>query len=354
MMGHMGWRLGRRPGLDGLRGVAILLVLACHGFSTTSWFRTAGSVGVTLFFTLSGFLITDILLGGITLGRFYRNRALRLFPALGVVLAVCGSIEVAAHFTTPLALLPVVFYSANWAAVFGANNELMRHTWSLAVEEQFYLVWPFVLLAARRWRRGPEVAVTSLAVVSLAMVPAHWHDYQWLNDGTDVRAFGLLVGAGLAIAARRGLPALTAHWAPVLGLGALLAFAVCWVSVQDVAYRIVPVAVPLVAAALIWTACWAPGRMLTSAPLRYFGERSYGIYLWNFPFIVLAQEVFGFTLGVSLIALALSIGAAELSWRLVERPFLAMKSHGSSRDERGSYAAAACAARRASASADPK
>ena len=214
------------PGLDGLRALAVLAVLAYH--LDVGW-AAGGLLGVGIFFTLSGFLITDLLLeswvrGGIDLGRFWLRRARRLLPALFVILVI-----VAAWVTLLRpeeldslrgAVASAAAYVNNWWLIFSDIPYVDRfgppsplgHLWSLAVEEQFYLVWPFVLLAGlrllrepvRRARVRPRLAAATLvlAAASAVLMALLYHpgfDSTRVYDGTDTRAFGLLIGAALAM-----------------------------------------------------------------------------------------------------------------------------------------------------------
>ena len=166
-----------RPELDGLRGIAILAVLAAHT-GVPGFADGGGGAGVTLFFVLSGYLITSLLLaerdknGRVDLRAFYVRRALRLLPALAAVLVVvvvlllAGLAPAAAVADTNYAIViaGVVAYVANWVAVAGQSIGMLGHTWSLAVEEQFYIVWPAMLLAGRRFGRTAEATRCCSAV----------------------------------------------------------------------------------------------------------------------------------------------------------------------------------------------
>jgi len=213
----MNFRLGYRPALDGLRAIFVLMVMASH---TEMPFFRGGGLGVTGFFVLSGFLITSILVrerndtGGINLKAFYARRALRLFPALFVLLAACAVCTIA--FSTG-AKADAYWQGIGWALAYVSNwplaiyDELtawiglLGHTWSLAVEEQFYLTWPLILVALlslkmkRRWLVG--------AALLLALASAIWRLVLYSNDvavarlyyGTDTRAEALLIGCALGL-----------------------------------------------------------------------------------------------------------------------------------------------------------
>jgi peptidoglycan/LPS O-acetylase OafA/YrhL len=195
------WRLGRRPELDGLRGIAILLVVARH--ADTPGCASGGAIGVTMFFTLSGFLITSLLLeesastGRVDLAAFYRRRALRLFPALfaciavTIVLAVLLGTWIASEQMVAAALL----YFGNWALIARAEAGVLGHTWSLSVEEQFYVTWPLVLVLFGRSRRAVIWLAGTGALVSVGLrFKLYSGDTLWrVAYGTDTKADALLV-----------------------------------------------------------------------------------------------------------------------------------------------------------------
>jgi peptidoglycan/LPS O-acetylase OafA/YrhL len=315
------WRLGHRPSLDGIRGIAILLVLVCHFIGRGLWGGSpaVGTAGVEVFFVLSGFLITALLVeahsrpGGISLARFYERRARRLLPALFLLVAVCWILGVAAGVHQPV--LPTLFYYANWT--HGNDSGLLLHTWSLSIEEQYYLVWPLLLIVALRWRRGPLLLACLGAGASLLARLAH--DDPWsLYRSTDTEAWGLLLGSALAILAHRGLPELRLpSWALALLVGPLFALALA--PGATFGYVWVSALAPIVAVVLVWSATCQ--RAFAWAPLRYLGRRSYGLYLWHVP-VILVLSNGPLTPVTMTFALGLSLALAELSWRCVESPFL--------------------------------
>src|SRR5215208_5907088 len=348
------------PGLDGLRAVAVLAVIAYHlGFG---W-APGGLLGVAVFFTLSGYLITDLLLGQwsggrLRLGNFWIRRARRLLPALFVMLVVVVAWITIADPSQLSSLRGAVISSAlyvnNWWLIDQNVSYFARfappsplgHLWSLAVEEQFYLVWPWLMLLGLRLvkeRPGPlavrpRLALFTLAlgVVSAVLMAVLYHpgfDSTRVYDGTDTRAFGLLFGAALAmvwpsrhltanvtVGARRILDGLgvaglvvialliwrTNDYSPFLYQGGMVLLSVATVSVI---------------AAVVHPACRL-GPALGWRPLRWIGVRSYGLYLWMFPIIVLTSPTV--TTGIEPLRAALqvaaSIGVAALSWRFIEEP----------------------------------
>jgi peptidoglycan/LPS O-acetylase OafA/YrhL len=352
-------RAGQRylPGLDGLRALAVLAVIAYH--LNLSW-APGGLLGVGVFFTLSGYLITDLLLGqqeatgGLRLADFWLRRARRLLPALFVMLAVVVAWVTLLDRTQLPAIRGAVAASAgyvsNWwliaqhssyFAQFGPASPV-GHLWSLAVEEQFYLIWPWLLWLGLRWGRGRGGARTKLAAATLllAMVSAvamavlyrPGYDPTRVYDGTDTRAFGVLIGAALAFVwpSRHLHEDVTKSTRWVIEGAGAAGLAVVAVLVwrtgeySPFLYRggmvLLSGATALIVAAAVSPAAKF-GRVLGSQPLRWLGVRSYGIYLWHYPIIVLTTPAGGReSLARGTLQVAASIGAAALSWRYVEEP----------------------------------
>ncbi|MGO2747103.1 acyltransferase family protein [Microbacterium sp.] len=352
----------RFAGLDGLRAVAVTLVVIYHLFPGSP--LRGGFVGVDVFFVISGFLITSLLLRTSRVGRlgsprrlidFWRRRARRLIPALVVVVTVCATAAwlVGGDLLVGMGrqVLGSATFSYNWLAVadgadyFAATApELFRNFWSLAVEEQFYVVWPLllplVLLIPGRW---PRVAL----VIAAAGGSAWWMaqlvgrgEVTRAYFGTDAHAFGLLIGIALALAvvnmpdrawmrsrgARSGV-----LLAGFVGLGAIVVAASMPETADAATFPgsllLATGGSALAVFAGIWPGSWF-GRGLDVAPLKWIGDRSYGIYLWHWPVLVLllvGTQGFGPEAGVpvwtGVLALVVSVGAAALSYRFVEVPF---------------------------------
>jgi peptidoglycan/LPS O-acetylase OafA/YrhL len=349
------------PGLDGLRAVAVLSVIAFHlGFG---W-APGGLLGVGIFFTLSGYLITDILLsqlsarGRIKLGAFWLGRARRLLPALFVMLAIVIAWVTVFGPAQPdqfrKAVVSAVFYVNNWQQIFAnvsyfarfAPEGPLNHLWSLSVEEQFYILWPFLLLLGvklvheRPLPSGvrPRLALVALAaaVVSSIEMAILYHpslDPSRIYYGTDTRAGGLLFGAALAMVwpSRRLSHRITLNARNTLdGLG-LLGLAVIAIMIWQVGefdsflyqggFVVLSLATVLVLMPLAHPACRL-GTWLGVRPLRWVGVRSYGIYLWQTPIIVLtmSKSVQSESLPVKALQFAAILGVSALSWKFIEEP----------------------------------
>jgi peptidoglycan/LPS O-acetylase OafA/YrhL len=314
-----------RPELDGLRGIAILVVLGAHtgvpGFS-----EGGGGAGVTLFFVLSGYLITGLLLaertrnGRVDLRAFYIRRALRLFPALAAVLIVVAALALTGLMPQAaseevdyrIVLLGVVCYVANWVAVAGQSIGMLGHTWSLAVEEQFYILWPTLLLAGLRLGRQRM----ALIVLLLIFLDTPYRLLLDLNGGfmhvfvgTDTRGDALLFGCVLAILETRWH--VTVGWLGLLGVAALAAL---WPADPGLGAQILFIPAAAIVSTLAVAGC---PTILAWRPLAFIGKISYGLYLWH-----------GLVIWWHLpwpVAVPLSIGIACVSYFVLERRFLRLK-----------------------------
>ncbi len=336
--------LGYRPNLDGVRALAVLLVAGVH---THPRLVPAGSIGVDIFFVLSGFLITTVLVeeldgrGRISIGRFYARRALRLLPALfGLLLAVAAyALLVAAPDTRRNALQEVVAaasYTRNltwWANVPGT---LLGHTWSLALEEQFYLVWPalltLVLHPHRSSRRLAAVFIAGFVVLTTLRTSGVVGPAALFIGRPDA----LLLGAALALlrrdygrlwvgaaAARQAAPA------AIVGTSGLILLAAS--DGADDLFGIGYTLAALAATALIYGLVvlneHGPGRLFAWRPAVAFGRMSYGFYLWHLPVLrwtdgrLIGQPA---TVRIGL-GLSLAVAATLLSYRLLEQPVLRLK-----------------------------
>ncbi len=351
------------PALDGLRGLAVVAVLLFHG----GWAGARGGfLGVDVFFVLSGFLITSLLLaergstGTISLRRFWSRRARRLLPAL---LLVVAAVAAAAPFFDPSAqvglrgdALAALAYVANWRFVlqgadyFGrtAADSPLNHLWSLAIEEQFYLAWPLVVLAVARRRRARAwvgaIALTGAAASATAMVLLHraGAGADRVYYGTDTRAHTVLIGATLAALLdprADGSSATAALWPRagrlllgVAGTGAAAALVAGVALVQGGEPWLYDGGLPLLslaAAILVGHAVLLPdgvlGSLLKVGPLCRIGRLSYGLYLWHWPLYLLLTAARTGLSGGSLLAgrLGATFALALVTERLLERPIRA-------------------------------
>ncbi len=338
--GHA-WRLGRRPALDGLRGVAVLLVIACHWLNLYAGIDAtpAGAAGVMVFFTLSGFLITALLLderardGRVSLAGFYARRALRLLPALVVFLVVAGAF----YGVSSAASGSVLLYVANWASLMGVELSGLGHTWSLAVEEQFYLIWPVAMLVSLRWRRGLVWLCAAGIAGSCALRFVLWDGGAGavrIYRGSDTEAFALLVGCLLAVLLHRGLLRPSPRgWPAGVALGVVSALAMMPATDWNSSV-VVPLVAPLAAAVAIWgVAGDVATRWLSSPVLRYVGRRSYALYLWHSLVLLAGAVLVGRTPMGLVVSLAALVLVVETSWLLVEAPCLRLKGRFQGRRE---------------------
>jgi peptidoglycan/LPS O-acetylase OafA/YrhL len=355
-------RLAYAPGLDGVRALAVTAVVLYHLGTTglhlgSHQLMRGGFIGVDVFFVLSGFLITSLLLaerattGKISIRQFYVRRARRLLPALYTMMAVVA-VAAAYGFTDYAArlrgdLLAAVTYVTNWWLIAGGSSyfgggdhpPMLTHLWSLALEEQFYVLWPLALIALTflrtrnsvlGWVGGAVLVSTLLA----AVLYSPWQDPSRIYYGTDTRLATPLLGALLAIVFRPWLwrGNLSAGVRRLLNAGGVVAIAglgIGTVVLDDqgaLLYRGGFLVVAILAGVLVLAAAHpgaAIGRVLGVAPLRWLGERSYAIYLWHWPIFAVTRPGINNSLNVVLdtvLRVGLTLLAADLSYRFVETP----------------------------------
>lgn len=342
------------PGLDELRALAVLAVIAYH--LNPAWLP-GGFLGVSLFFTLSGYLVTDLIVhewetnGRFDLKRFWIRRARRLLPAMLGVLVVIVMLSLVFDPMRKHALqgdvLAALIYMNNWWFIlrdvsyfesFGPASPL-GHFWSLAIEEQFYLLWPLLLLPALRrmsrmriirWMLG--LALGSAVLMAVLYVPGA--DPSRVYYGTDTRIFAILIGAVLAmvwpsVKLKKGASPKARFALNATGVGGLLLLALACCKVdeyQPFLYRGGFFLLALLSAVLIAVMAHPENRIGNrkfTGWLRWIGKRSYGLYLWHYPIVVLttpataAGEVSLWRMGLQL---ATTFLLAELSWRFLEVP----------------------------------
>ncbi len=354
----------RLPGLDGLRGIAVLAVIIYHADVSL---LVGGFLGVDVFFVLSGFLITSLLIDELTQtntvdrARFYMRRIRRLMPALFLVLffsvLVSGLFVLDAAYHVRRDLPWAITFVLNWSYLFFEQSyfvnisrpPLLQHLWSLSVEEQFYVIWPILLVALYKVKVGnlaPRVKIF-LVSATLAIASTAWMIYLSVangfpipNDpsrvyfGTDTHAMGLLVGC--AAAALWRYEKLNARLTPdrttalnSLGLFSLAGVAYFFLFVSELnefLYRGGFLILSILTATLVIVAAHPGlkfGTRLGNPVLKWFGDRSYGIYLWHWPIFVLMRS--GIDIQWSdpvafVVKIAIVLVVADLSYRFVEMP----------------------------------
>jgi peptidoglycan/LPS O-acetylase OafA/YrhL len=351
-------RLGYIPALDGVRALAVAAVLVYHG--ELGWF-SGGFLGVDVFFVLSGYLITSVLLdawrrngGHLGLARFYMHRARRLLPALLVMITVTCSYVVAFLPDEASKLRGGVVasfgYVTNWYLIFHQQSyfsaigrqPMLQHLWSLAIEEQFYLLWPLLLgVALKFWQPSRvKLAVTIFAAAAvsallMALLYRAGGDPSRVYYGTDTHSSGLLIGAGMAVLLPpwqlRGKIGKRAPMAlDVIGLTGVLVLVWCFINISEFdsslyrgGYLVFACVAALVVLVAVHPATTITGRLLGTSPMVWIGKRSYGIYLWHWPVFLVTRPGVDIPLtGISLFTfrVAITVGLAAASYRFVEVP----------------------------------
>lgn len=347
------FRLGYVPALDGVRGIAIIAVMAFNG--QLLWMR-GGFLGVDVFFTLSGFLITALLIQGydpttgMGLKNFYFRRALRLLPALLLLILFCIAYALLFQPSDKAAnTLNGVFYSlfyvANWAQAPPNPPGIgpLSHTWSLSVEEQFYLVWPLLLLLLLRLnsKRLVILILLVLAVISVVLNVWFWQEgvpYLRMYFGTDTKANELLIGCIAALLLSWKFINPDTHLKPVfhsmalVGLGGIiLAFVVArhyGAFVYNGGFTLIAIGTAvLILDILLYPS--AISRCFEFPPLVWIGKISYGLYLWHYPVFEGMKRLFDGRMDPLLLQISgivITFLIASSSYYFVERWFLKLKS----------------------------
>lgn len=348
----------RLYGLDGLRAIAVLTVIAYHFVPSGV---VGGYIGVDVFFVLSGFLITGLLVrertlaGTVSLPAFWARRVRRLIPALVLVVTTCSA---AAFFIGGDVLvrlgsqvLGAATFSSNWLYIAQGTSyfddttpQLFRNLWSLAVEEQFYLLWPGLLLLVlllpwRALRIGVVGALGVASALAMALLFTPPGDATRVYFGTDTHSFGLALGAALALALEGrflglGAPRRILPWLGAIAVGGLVALALSMPDTDPFVTRgglaLVAVLTAVAIAGATSSNSWL-GASLDLQPLRWIGERSYGLYLWHWPVLILLVAVLPADAAwwlTPVAALVITAAAAALSFHFVERPIMTLGFKG--------------------------
>ncbi|WP_461640901.1 acyltransferase family protein [Leucobacter sp. BZR 635] len=347
-------RGGRFGGLDGLRAIAVGMVLVYHLFPKA---LPGGFLGVDVFFVMSGFLITSLLLrelestGRIDLLAFWRRRARRLLPAVALVVLVSTSLALAASRDLLVGVAQqiagAVFFVSNWVFIANGSDyfardapELFRNFWSLALEEQFYIVLPIIAILVFRLRSRltwaiPLAALGLGSAFLMAQLAHTGADPTRIYFGSDSHSFGLFLGAAMAVvlsrASQRALGKAgqaASLVVALLGFAVLGALAIFLKEASQESFIGGFQLATIAALAVVWAITREGaivGRALDVTPLRWIGERSYGIYLWHWPLLVIVTSIataagFGKSWLVPVITLTLTILFSALSYRFVEQP----------------------------------
>ncbi|MBV5302654.1 MAG: acyltransferase [Chlorobium sp.] len=341
--------LPHNPALDALRGIAVTFVFLFHahikGFS-------GAFIGVDIFFVLSGFLITLLMLleheakGSISLPKFYMRRVLRLMPGLVVMLLTFLVViflrfhDAATRLHHLQDALIALFYAANWTRALELNRpDMLGHTWSLATEEQFYLLWPLFMLLLLPLTKG----FRTLLIAALLLLSWAWRVYllfegaSWnrLYNGLDCRADMLLAGCLLAALWHGGY---LDGWrrSPIVSKILLVAACIALVAISGSVdwqqpplylwgYAVIALATAIVILEIVSLPKGLFSRLLSRKWLVWSGKISYGIYLWHYPVILLLDGVIPNNNLRAFIAALITLLLAVLSWYGVEQPFLQLK-----------------------------
>lgn len=340
-----------RPDIEGMRAVAVGLVVLYHAFRVPF---TGGFVGVDVFFVISGFLITDLLLrersrtGHISISRFYARRARRILPA--ATLVVLATVF-ATYYRLGFIAGNQIADDAKWTALFTANIHFgllgtdylgsqlppspLQHMWSLGVEEQFYLLWPGLFLGLAVLVRGERhrnaLAMTLLGIIGASLawsVIETRSNATWAYFSPLARAWELALGALVAVlatVAARVRPSWLIELLGLCGITGIVGSAL--VLNSSTHYPGSAVVVPVISTALlIATGCanqhTLVGRALAVRPMQWIGARSYSLYLWHWPFLIMAAEYWGHPLSAvqNTALLLLALATTVITYRLIESP----------------------------------
>jgi peptidoglycan/LPS O-acetylase OafA/YrhL len=350
------------PALDGLRGIAVLVVMIYHLIALApalQAFVLGGFLGVDIFFVLSGFLITSILIkeyeerGQINLKKFYLRRLFRLVPAFWTFL-IC--LYFFGNYILPVELAKTIYsdnnlffafsYLMNWHGAFGGLTGILTHTWSLAIEEQFYIIWSLVLFAffARKMTRGQIFIWTAISISVLIV----WRYFR-LSTGvstlvlyysTDTRIDALLIGCAAAMIYSWQLLPKKFYASRQFNLLALISLVIAFFMLLGVSksdsflyggvLSIFAIAVAIIILWILNRKNSLPEKLLEIKPLRWFGQISYGLYLWHYPFYEFGKKMFDSLALQIIVGVGLAIIVSTVSFYFIEKPFLKLKNKFSS------------------------
>lgn len=352
-MAHNSLKPGYIPALDGLRGIAVLAVMAFH--ARFSFFQ-GGFLGVDVFFVLSGFLITTLLIKEYDAGKriglknFYMRRVLRLAPALLLFLLVVVIIsflflQKKQLYYSLVDVLIALFYMSNWSHAFNIHPPaFIGHIWTLSVEEQFYILWPltFILLLKVIKSRGYIALIVLLAAISSWMLRIYLLSsgatIKRVYAGLDTRADTLLIGCFLAIVLSSNLMSLNArqrlsnalrYMAPLSAVLIIRFFVVqYWMSprLYYVNFFVLEILIAIIILDIVISGQSMLKSMLSARPLVWFGGISYGVYLWHYPIYTYMFNIGFSKVGVFTLGSVFTLAAASASYYCLERPFLKLKS----------------------------
>jgi peptidoglycan/LPS O-acetylase OafA/YrhL len=326
------------PALDGLRAIAVTSVIIYHAHTSL---LPGGWAGVDIFFVLSGFLISALLLQEVTISdtinlrKFYTRRALRLMPALAFLVAVLLPVAwFSRHYRAQDfdAIIMSLTYLMNWNRAFGwfpGDGGFLGHTWSLAIEEQFYFIWPCTLLCLVRWRRTAPFVIFGLIVIVFS-----WRTFLVYSGagpertymGFDVHSDSLFMGCAIAFASLGSKIKLLATRLAIIPI-VVLALILLTFHFKSPLTQSVGLSLAGLSSAWIMIAAIQDGflkKFLSIPPLVYTGRISYGWYLWHYPVLAVAMHLLPKLYGIPLLVI-ISYLTAVMSYHFVERPFLKLK-----------------------------
>ncbi|RVD19378.1 MULTISPECIES: acyltransferase [unclassified Mesorhizobium] len=321
----------RNPALDGVRALAAMLVVVHH--SQSPW-MPGGFIGVDIFFVLSGFLITSLLMreadgtGTIAIGAFLLRRSVRLMPPLVMLLAAALIIGPLFWPDVPIGLIVAIsiLYLADYVSALHGVIPLLGHTWSLAVEEHFYLIWPMAVLGLAKLAQRSRIKALAIAFVVATLWRLgnayHYTEFEMTAFRFDTRLSGLLLGALVSVS---GI-SLKGRHANIVGLSSLGALVVlAFVATQEpVSTAYLQPLIDMASAGLVVSLLnneTMIARAFAWRPIVYIGIISYSVYLWHYPISRAALMYTNDWRMVLVVTLVLSLAIAALSWTFVEKPF---------------------------------